>query len=440
MVNILIILVLILLNGFFSLAEVALISARKSRLQADAKAGSRAARAALNLQANPDTFLSVAQIGITIVSILTGIFSGAELSDSFARVLQSWGVDAGYAPALSKVIIVVIATYLSCAVGELLPKRVGIDMAERMAKLTAPPMVFLSKIGKPLVWLLSKNMEGFVHLLGLHSEENKVTEEEIKSIIQEGTDAGEVKEVEQDIMERALVLGDQTVESLMTHRADIVFLDTEMTADEIEHILATEMYAAYPVINPDDPDDVLGIVTVKDLVLNLHKPDFSLQKVIHKPLYFPENMTVYGALEQLKKSKFNRALVCDEYGSVQGIIVLRDILEGLVGNIPDETEMPDIVENPDHTSWTVSGQCPFYDFLAQFDKEDLYTPDINTVGGLILERLERIPHVGEQIEWGGFSFRVVGMDGTRIDRVIVRCLPQPEEGGENDSAKNHDKA
>lgn len=431
MTDILIILVLILFNGFFSLAEVALISARKSRLQADAKSGSRTAQAALNLQNDPDTFLSTAQIGITIVSILTGIFSGAELSDRFALVLEGWGMAPGYAPLASKAIIVAIATYLSCELGELFPKRIGIDLAERTAKLTAPLMVLFSKLSLPLVWLLSKNTEFLIKMFGLHGEEAKVTEEEIKSIIQEGTDAGEVKEVEQDIMERVLVLGDQTVESLMTHRGDIVFLDTEMTVAEIEKILQKEMYAAYPVVDPDDSDKVLGIVTVKDLVLNLWKKNFSLAKVLHKPLYFPENMTVYNALEQLKKNKFNRALVCDEYGSVQGIIALRDILEGLVGNIPDQTEAPDIAENADHSSWTVSGQCLFYDFLARFDREDLYTTDINTVGGLLLDKLEHIPQVGEQISWGGFSFRVIGMDDTRIDRILVRKI-QPEKTGEGE--------
>ena len=427
MIDILIIFVLIFFNGFFSLAEVALISARKTRLQTDAKNGSRTAQAALNLQNDPDTFLSTAQIGITIVSILTGIFSGAELSVQFASIISSWGVPFEYCEFIAKTIIVVIATYLSCALGELIPKRIGIDQAERMAKLTAPLMVFFSKISLPFVWLLSKNTEYIIHLFGIHSEDTRVTEEEIKNIIQEGTDAGEVKEVEQDIMERALVLGDQTVESIMTHRGDITFLDTEMTVDEIKDILHDDMHAAYPVINPDDPDDVLGIVTVKDLVLNLWKENFSLQSVIHKPLYFPENMTVYSALEQLKKNKFNRALVCDEYGSVRGIITLRDILEGLVGNIPDQAEMPDIVENADHESWTVSGQCLFYDFLAQFDCEDLYTPDINTLGGLLLDKLEHIPQVGEQTEWGGFIFRVIGMDGTRIDRILVRKAPSPTE-------------
>ena len=236
----------------------------------------------------------------------------------------------------------------------------------------------------------------------------------------------EVQEVEQDIMERALALGDQTVEQVMTHRSDIVFLEASMTSEEVEKIVTEETFAAYPVTG-DDPDEVIGVVTVKDLVPHLWKPGFSLRKILHKPLYFPENMTVYKALEELKRNKFNRALVVDEFGSVQGIIVLRDIMEGLVGQIPDEDETMDIVENPDHQSWTVSGQCQFYDFLAFFDEEDLYTPDYNTVGGLILDVLERIPSAGETVKWQTFEFRITRMDGTRIDTLLVRHTPAKKD-------------
>lgn len=426
MTDIIIILVLILLNGFFSLGEVALISARKNRMEAMAKEGSRSAASALKLMNDPDRFLSTAQVGITIVAILTGLFSGEEFAGKFGQVLISMGMDQTYAQPVAQVIILVVVTYLSCELGELFPKKIGIDRAESMAKLTAPLMTFFSQISMPVVWLLSKNTEFIARCFHLDPEEHGVTEEEIKSIIQEGTDAGEVQEVEQDIMERALALGDQTVEQLMTHRSDIVFLDAAMTAEEVRKIVTEETYAAYPVIG-DDPDEVIGLVTVKDLVSHLWQPKFSLRKVLHKPLYFPENMTVYKALEELKRNKFNRALVVDEFGSVQGIIVLRDIMEGLVGQIPDEDETMDIIENADHKSWNVSGQCLFYDFLAFFDEEDLYTPDFTTVGGLILDELERIPQAGEKLSWKSFDFRIVRMDGTRIDTLLVRHHTNDEE-------------
>lgn len=427
MVDILVILILIFFNGFFSLAEVSLISAKKSRIEVMAKEGSRNAQAALKLMNDPDRFLSTAQVGITIVSILTGLFSGEEFAGKFGNMLIStFSMDTAYAYPTAQIIILILVTYLSCELGELFPKRIGIDMAERMARLTSPLMLFFSRLSMPLVWLLSHNTEMLANSLHLKPEGHSVTEEEIKSIIQEGTDSGEVQEVEQDIMERALALGDQTVEQVMTHRSDIVFLEASMTSEEVEKIVTEETFAAYPVTG-DDPDEVIGVVTVKDLVPHLWKPGFSLRKILHKPLYFPENMTVYKALEELKRNKFNRALVVDEFGSVQGIIVLRDIMEGLVGQIPDEDETMDIVENPDHQSWTVSGQCQFYDFLAFFDEEDLYTPDYNTVGGLILDVLERIPSAGETVKWQTFEFRITRMDGTRIDTLLVRHTPAKKD-------------
>lgn len=425
MLDIFIIIILVVINGFFSLSEVALISARKGKLQALSREGNNPARQALLLMEDPDRFLSTAQIGITIVSILTGIYSGAALSDGFAVLLQGWGMTAASAQFTAKAVIVAVATYLQCCIGELVPKRIGIDFADRMARFCAPPMMLFSKLSYPAVWLLTRNTEGLIRLMHLHHTENKVTEEEIKSVIQEGTDAGEVQEVEQDIMERALVLGDQTVDSLMTHRNDLITLDINMTANEVEEVIRETPYAAYPVID-EDLENVKGIVTLKDLVFILGRPNFSLASVIKEPHYFPENMTVYKALEQLKADSLNRALVCDEFGSLQGIISLKDILEGLVGSIAEPSEAPDIVEQDDHQSWLVSGQCLFYDFLAWFDAEDYYTPDFTTVGGLILDVMERIPHEGEQVVWHGFQLTVQQMDGQRIDKVLVRKV-QPED-------------
>lgn len=421
MFDIIIILILVAFNGFFSLSEVALISARRTRLQSEAKAGSRSARMALDLMNDPDKFLSTAQIGITIVSILTGLYSGETLASDFATVLAGWGVSPDMAPSLSKTIIVFIATYLQCELGELFPKRIGIDLADTTARLSAPFMTFFAHLSFPFVWLLSHNTEILIKIFRLHRDNTHVTEEEIKSVIQEGTDAGEVQAVEQDIMERALVLGDRKVESLMTHRSEIVTLDVNMTASEVEQVLRETPFAAYPVV-AENLDNVEGVVTLKELVLHLGKPNFSLSKIMQKPVYFPENMTVYKALEQLKSRRLNRALVCDEFGLVQGIVSLKDILEGLVGSIDEPTEVPDIVERADGRSWVVRGQCPFYDFLAHFDKEDLYTTEFSTVGGLILDRLEHIPHEGETLTWNTLRFRILKMDDTRIDSVLVKLM------------------
>ena len=425
MTDIAIILILVAFNAFFSLSEVALISARRPRLIQDAKKGSRAARMALDLMDDPDKFLGTAQVGITIVSILTGIFSGEALSDNFGEILKTWGVSASLAPSLAKTIIVIIATYLQCELGELFPKRIGIDKADAMAKWTAPPMMFFATISLPIIWFLSHNTEFFIRIFRLRHQDTRVTEEEIKSVISQGAKTGEVKEVEQDIMERTLVLGDLRVEAIMTHRSDLDTLDVNATARQVEEQLGENPHAAYPVVD-GGVDEVVGIVTLKDLVLNLHKPDFSLKKIAQPVTYFPDNMTVYKALEKLKAGRMQLALVCDEFGSLQGLISLRDIMEGLVGSIDEPEEMPDIIVRSDKESWVVSGQCLFYDFLTFFDAEDLYDSSFTTIGGLILDLLEHIPSRGEEVAWRSFVFKVVQMDGARIDKIVVKRQPDTE--------------
>lgn len=417
--DIIIILILVLINGFFSLSEVALISARRSKLVADAKAGSSAAQAALTLQDDPDKYLSTCQIGITVVSILTGIYSGETLADDFAALLCSWGIAASLAPGISKTIIVIVATYLQVELGELFPKRIGIDIADSLARAVAPFMLFLARVTKPIVWFLSVNTELLIKIFHLHPQDQHVTEEEVKSVIQEGALAGEVQEVEQDIMERVLYLGDLRVEALMTHRSELVTLDVKMTSEEVEKILSDNSFTNYPVVD-GRIDNIKGLVSLKDLVLVIRRNDFNLSDVTREPMIFQANMKVYKALELLKSSHKNCALVCDEFGSIAGIIALKDILEGLVGSIEEESEMPEILERSDKNSWIVNGQCPVYNFLSYFDMEDAYSAEYSTVGGLILDELEHIPHVGERILWNHFSMQVVEMDGTRIDKILIK--------------------
>lgn len=428
MTDVVIIFVLVFFNAFFSLSEVALISARKTRLQMEAKKGSRTARMAIGLINDTDKFLSTAQIGITVVSILTGIYSGAELSDDFTAWLVANGLSSQSAPIVSKTLILIAATYLQCELGELFPKRIGIDLADTMAKLCAPPMLFFANLTKPFVWLLSVNTVGLVKLFHLEKEDQKVTEEEIKSIIQEGTESGEVEEVEQDIMERAMVMGDQTVDHLMTYRTEIVTLDVSMTSKDVENVIHDTPFANYPVID-GDIEKICGVVSLKDLVMQLGKADFNLKASIQKPIYFPEHITVYKALEHLKKHHSSIAFICDEFGALLGIITFRDIFEGLVGTIQDQTEIPDIIERADKKSWIVNGQCPFYDFVEYFDEEDLYQREYKTLAGLILVILDHIPTVGEECKWRMFTLRVVEMDGNRIAKVL---MTKEKESGEEE--------
>ena len=339
-------------------------------------------------------------------------------------------MSSAYAPAVAQGVIVVIVTYLTIIFGELVPKRIGMSMAEKTAKIVARPMGVLAKIALPFVWLLAKSTEVIFNLLGIKETENKVTEEEIKSIIQEGTEGGEVQPVEQDIMQRVFMLGDLKVSSIMTHKSDIVWFDVDLSAEEVKVKLSDQLYEFYPVAE-GDLDHVKGVVYLKDLMLHLYEPDFNLASLVHEATYFPEGMNVYKVLEQMKQHRISRALVCDEFGACIGIITLKDILEGLVGNMDDADEEPDIIKRVNNDGWLVDGQCPFYDFLCYFDRRDLLeNVEYHTVGGLILQELERIPQSGETIEWKGFVFEVVDMDGARIDKVLVTLVPTDSDGDE----------
>ena len=414
-----IILFLIVLNGVFSMSEIALISAKKSRLSNDAKRGSTAAKAAIELADEPERFLSTVQIGITLIGILTGIYSGDALADDFATVLSDWGVPSSLAHDAAQFSIILVVTYLSIVVGELVPKRIGMNMAYSVARLVALPMKWLSVAALPFVWLLSKSTSLLVLVLGISKADNKVTEEEIRSVIQEGAESGEVLEVEQDIMERALALGDMKIASIQTHRIDLVTLDVHSSVKEIKEIIAGHAYDAYPVVD-GSMDNVLGMAYLKDLAVSLNKKDFCLGHILRPATFYPKNTSVYTMLEAMRKGSETRAIVCDEFGGTSGIVTLRDILEGLVGALDERTEEADIVERQDGLGWLVDGQCPIYDFLAYFDREFLYKKrEYTTVSGIILNKLERIPQSGEYIEWEGFRLEIVDMDGIRIDKVLV---------------------
>ncbi len=427
--EILIILLLILFNGIFAMSEIAVIQARKTTLSNDEKKGSRGAKAALRLANDPDRFLSTVQIGITLIGILTGIYSGASLSGRFSDVFESFGMPERWAYPLAQGLIVIIVTYLTIVFGELVPKRIGMSVAERVAKVIARPMHILSVIASPFVWILSKSTEAMVNLLGVKDAETKVTEEDIKSIVQEGKEDGEVQEVEQDIVERVFMLGDLTVDSIMTHRSDVVTLDVSMTKDEIKQVLNENLYEAYPLIDRGI-DNILGVVLLKDLLFRLDGDTPDLKALMHPAVYFYENMSVYKALEQMKEKRLTQAFICDEFGSFQGIVTLRDILEGLVGTIDEVAEDPEIVKREGSEGWLVDGQCSFYDFLSYFDKEDLYDneqQDYNTLAGLIIEQLKHIPQAGERTEWNCFDFEIVDMDGVRIDKVLVTMKEESKE-------------
>lgn len=406
------------------MSEIALISARKNRLEAAAKKGNASAQTALDLANAPNKFLSTVQIGITLIGILTGIYSGAQVTDDVKAFVSSFAVLKPYAENLSVGIVVVILTFFSLVLGELLPKRVGLTFPETIAKLVALPMKYISIITAPFIWLLTISTDGLMKIFNIRpTADGKVTEEEIKAIIKEGTEGGEVQEIEHDIMERVFHIGDRKVNSLMTHRKSVSYLSTDYNKDSIRETMLEELHSVYPVCEGNNLDEVMGVVLLKDIFANYESAAFSLKDIIREPVYLIEHTSAYKALEIFKKTKVHYALVTDEYGVFQGIITLNDILEALVGDAADfyEDEFQ-LVAEADGT-WTVDGHYPLHDFLTYFDLDDLI-PDyeVTTVSGLIMTELSYIPKEGEKLAWHLYELEVVKMEGVKIDKVKVRSL------------------
>ncbi len=399
---ILILIGLILLNGVFSMAEIALVSARKSRLEAQANKGDKKAKEALDLANHPNTFLSTVQIGITLIGILTGMLSGDELTDNLAAKIKTWPLLGDYSNGVATAIVVIIITYFSLVLGELVPKRLGLARPEAIAKTLAAPMRLLSRITHPFVWLLTKSGNFIVRILGIRPNENQVTEEEIKAIISEGTEHGAIDEAEQDIIERVFHLGDRNITSLMTHRSDIIWFNLDENEDLIKEKIIGEPHSVYPICD-GDIDNLKGVVSIKDLYVS---PDSTLFKDLMQPaLFVPENNSPYQVLEKFKESRLHSCFIVDEYGSILGLITLNDILEAIVGDMP-QPDVPDyeIKEREDGT-FIVDGQIPFYDFLTRFDKAEWMNEgehDFDTLAGFILHQLERIPKTGDQLSWKGY--------------------------------------
>ncbi len=428
---ILILIGLILLNGVFSMAEIALVSARKSRLEAQANKGDKKAKEALDLANHPNTFLSTVQIGITLIGILTGMLSGDELTDSLAEKIKTWPLVGDYSNGIATAIVVIIITYFSLVLGELVPKRLGLARPEAIAKTLAAPMRLLSRITHPFVWLLTKSGNFIVRILGIRPNENQVTEEEIKAIISEGTEHGAIDEAEQDIIERVFHLGDRNITSLMTHRSDIIWFNLDENEDLIKEKIIGEPHSVYPICD-GDIDNLKGVVSIKDLYVS---PDSTLFKDLMQPaLFVPENNSPYQVLEKFKESRLHSCFIVDEYGSILGLITLNDILEAIVGDMP-QPDVPDyeIKEREDGT-FIVDGQIPFYDFLTRFDKAEWMNEgehDFDTLAGFILHQLERIPKTGDQLSWKGFKMEVIDMDSHRIDKVLVTLSDELKEDMED---------
>jgi putative hemolysin len=411
---------LILLNGLFSMAEIALVSARKSRLEVQANKGDKKAAEALKLANKPETFLSTVQMGITVISILTGIYSGEKITDDFAAYLAQWPSLASYSYGIATAIVVIIVTFFTIIFGELVPKRIGLSRPETIAKAAAQPMRAISLVTHPFIWLLSKSSNIIVKIFGLQSADNQVTEEEIKAIISEGTEQGTIEETEQEIIERVFHLSDRNITSLMTHRSDIIWFNLDDTEETIKEKIMSEPHSVYPICDATI-DNIKGVVAIKDLYVSPN--DVQFKNLMRPALFVPENNTAFQVMEKFKESQLHSCFIVDEYGTILGMITLNDILEAIIGEMP-QPDLSDYEIKPrEDGSFLVDAQIPFYDFLTHFEKAEWMNEgeqEFDTLAGFILHRLERIPHTGDTLEWKGFQIEIVDMDAHRIDKVMVK--------------------
>jgi len=429
MTEVFIILALIILNGLFSMAEIALISSRRARLESQAARGDDDAKKALELSNHPDSFLSTVQIGITVISVLTGIFSG----DSFKQPLREWlerfEVIRPYSASIATTLIVIVLTYVSLVLGELVPKRIGLSNPEKIAKLAVKPMRVVMWITYPFIWFLSKSAFLILKILGVRGNETQVTEDEIKAIISEGTEHGAIEEAEQEIIERVFHLSDRNITSLMTHRTDIVWLDGNKTVGEVKKDLTELVHSIYPVCE-EEIDNIKGVVSLKELFSA--DTDATVFSIMKKAMYVPENNTAYQVLEKFRQTKIHQCFIVDEYGTVQGLMTLNDILEAIVGDIPqEEDEDYEIVQRADG-SFLVDAQIPFYDFLARFNKTEWMLEgdqDFDTLAGFIIHEMKKIPATGDTLTWKVFELEIIDMDNHRIDKVLVSVGRSDEEEG-----------
>ena len=423
-----IILVLIILNGILAMSEIAVVSSRKARLQSDAEKGSKRAKSALSLAESPNRFLATVQVGITLVGILMGIFSGGKISAVIGQKLNSIDWIEPYGETIAVALVVLVVTFLALVLGELVPKRIGLVSPEKVSKIIAAPMNLLSKIAAPFVWVLSHSTEAIVKIFNLKTyPDSLVTEEEIKAMVDESAQVGNIEEIEHNIVDRVFHLGDRTISTLMTPRHQLVWLDIHASVVENKKRLAEGVHSVYPVCK-GGLEHVVGMVRLKDVVGQaLRESSLKLEPLLLPPLYFPEHMRAYKALEKFKNSSRNSGLVINEHGRILGIVTITDILNALVGDIYVNIDAdPDIVAREDG-SWLVDAQLPFADFLNffQLKEDEISKKQFYTVGGFVLHILKEIPQSGDNFTWHNFRFEVMDMDGHRIDMLLVSKMEEP---------------
>jgi putative hemolysin len=432
--EIVILLALILVNFFIVVSEISLISARRARIESLANKGDEKAKKAIKLIDKPERFLSAAQIVITGIAILTGIFAEDKFSEELRPVLENFNILKPYAQPLSTTIVVILITFVSVIFGELIPKKLAMLQAEKIAMASAGTMDLLSTFFHPFVWLLSESTKMIFKLFNIKKpSDSSVTEEEIKAMITEGSESGSIEEDEKEIIERVFHLGDRNITSLMTHRTDIAWLDQKDTVEIAKSKLSEIIYSTYPVCD-GTIDEIKGLVYVKDLLKA--DPQTKLESLIKPTLFVPENNSAYQLLEKIKTSRIHACFIVSEYGTLEGMITLNDILEAIIGDMPQPgQEEYEILKREDGT-YLIDALIQFYDFLVYFERADWMNEgeqEFDTLAGFVLHELEHIPATGESFSWKDFHFEIIDMDGQRIDKILVKISDElKEELAEND--------
>jgi putative hemolysin len=425
--EIFLVLLLIIANGIFSGSEIAVVSARKVRLEQLAGQGNRKARIALNLAKAPNDFLSTVQIGITLIGILSGAVGGATLAQRLMLLFEGIPALQPYSEGISVAIVVTIITYLSLVIGELVPKRIALNDPEQIACTIALPMRCLARLTAPVVHVLGVSTEGLLKLMGVRaSNEPDITEDEIKVLIRQGAESGVFEEAEHEIVQRVFRLGDRPIKAMMTPRTEITWLDIDSPlAENLQEVISSN-HSRFPV-GRDTLDNCIGIIRGSNLLsARLSDPDVNLETILQAPLYVAESARVLNVIEQFKQTGIHIALVTNEYGGIEGLVTLNDLMEAIVGDLPsvEDQEDPLIVRREDG-SWLLDGSLDINDFKDLVKKASLpheTTGNFHTLGGFMMHSLEHVPQSGEHFEWSGLRFEIMDMDGTRVDKVLVNPL------------------
>jgi len=431
--EIIIIILLILMNGVFATAEIAIVTMRKLRLQHLTQKGQENAKIALELKENPNQFLSTIQIGITLVGILSGAFGGRTIANSLDKILIDVPILSAYHSSIALGIVVIAITFFTLVIGELVPKRIAMAYPEGISLLLARPMYLLFLITKPFVNLLSMSTDWVLRLLRVRKfKEDPITQDEIKILVQQATQAGVFEKVEQDIVERVLRLGDKSVEDIMTSRLEIVWLNVKDTPLKLKDQLLKETRSRYPVCN-GTLDKVVGIVHVKELLYeSILDSSFNLKNFVHEPLFVPEHLHVLKLLELFKESGSHLALALDEYGSIQGLVTLNDVMEEIVGDIPaiEDVNQPLIVKRMDD-SYLSDGLLPIHEFKKTLGIDEKLPGEekgtFHTLGGFVMSHFGKVPILGNVFEWDGLRFEIVDLDGKRIDKLLITRMEHKPE-------------